>query len=155
MKPKNIWASLLLVIVLSTASGLLTGCSQKGTATDEAGGPAGFAMAPMDDMPAEVKTSAENVKTSYAFAAANPAIMKQLPCYCGCGTMGHRSLYACYVASAEPSGKITYDTHALGCTICVDIAQDAMRMLKDGKTVQQARAYIDQTYSQYGKSNLP
>jgi hypothetical protein len=29
----------------------------------------------------------------------------------------------------------TFDPHALGCSICVDITQDAMRMLKDGKSV--------------------
>ena len=41
-------------------------------------------------------------------------------------------------------------THALGCSICVDITQDTMRLLRQGKTVSEIKALIDQTYSQYG-----
>jgi hypothetical protein len=118
-------------------------------------GMSGHPMASMNAMPEEVQNAPERVKSAYSFAVANPDILNRLPCYCGCGAMGHRSLYACYVSSVEPDGKITYDTHALGCSICVDIAQDAMRMLNEGKSVDQVKAYVDQTYAQYGKSNLP
>ncbi|MCA9915616.1 MAG: hypothetical protein KC496_19815, partial [Anaerolineae bacterium] len=41
------------------------------------------------------------------------------------------------------------------CSICVDITQDVMRMLRDGKSPQDARGYIDATYSKYGPSNIP
>ena len=47
------------------------------------------------------------------------------------------------------------DSHALGCSICVDITQDAMRLLEQGKTVGEIKAYVDQTYAQYGPSNMP
>jgi hypothetical protein len=30
-----------------------------------------------------------------------------------------------------------------------------MRLLKDGKSPQDARTYIDSTYSKYGPSNIP
>jgi hypothetical protein len=30
-----------------------------------------------------------------------------------------------------------------------------MRLLKEGKSAQEARAYIDTTYSKYGPSNIP
>jgi hypothetical protein len=160
MNPKKFWINFALLIVITASSGLLTACSQKEATTtgSDAGsmpGHGGYAMAPMDKMPEEVKNSAEKVKSSYSFAAANPDILKRLPCYCGCGAMGHRSLYDCYVSSIEPGGKINYDTHALGCSICVDIAQDAMRLLNQGKTVEQVKTYVDQTYAQYGTSNLP
>jgi Protein of unknown function with PCYCGC motif len=49
---------------------------------------------------------------------------------------------------------VTFDSHALGCSICVDITQDAMRLLRQGKSVQDIRAYVDQTYSRYGPSNM-
>jgi hypothetical protein len=55
----------------------------------------------------------------------------------------------------DANGSITFDNHALGCSICVDITQDVMRMLNDGKSPQDARAYVDATYSKYGSSNIP
>jgi hypothetical protein len=109
----------------------------------------------MDDMPAEVKDAPVSVQQAYQFAVANPDVLQQLPCYCGCGAMGHTSNYACYVSGADASGKLQYDSHALGCSICVDITQDAMRMLKDGKSVPEIRSYVDETYAQYGPSNMP
>jgi hypothetical protein len=55
----------------------------------------------------------------------------------------------------DDKGNIMFDNHALGCSICVDITQDVMRMLREGKSPQEARAYIDATYSKYGPSNIP
>jgi Protein of unknown function with PCYCGC motif len=43
----------------------------------------------------------------------------------------------------------------LGCSICVDITQDTMRLQKQGKSTAEIRSFIDQTYSQYGPSNMP
>lgn len=112
-------------------------------------------MMPVDQMPAEVQSAPVTVQEAYQFAAANPAVMKDIPCYCGCGDIGHTSNYACYVSHVDASGEITFDNHALGCSICVDITQDVMRLLRDGKSPQEARAYIDATYSKYGPSNIP
>lgn len=109
----------------------------------------------MDGMPGEVQSAPTIVQQAYQFAAANPDVMKQIPCYCGCGAIGHSSNYACYVSGVGDNGAITYDSHALGCSICVDITQDTMRLLKQGKSVSEIKAYIDQTYSQYGPSNIP
>jgi hypothetical protein len=114
-----------------------------------------LAMMPLDQMPAEVHSAPVSVQTAYQFNAANPDIMKDIPCYCGCGDIGHTSNYDCYVSDVDASGRITFDNHALGCSICVDITQDVMRMLRDDKTPQDARAYIDATYSRYGPSNIP
>lgn len=107
-------------------------------------------MAPLDQMPAEVQASPTSVQEAYRFAVANPDIMKQIPCYCGCGAIGHTSNYACYVKEVSSSGEITFDTHALGCSICVDITQDVMRLLKNGKSLNEIQSIIDQTYSKYG-----
>lgn len=160
MKFKNIRISFALLILVVASSGLLTACSGNKATIDasvssDMPGHSGHTMAAMDTLPEAIKNSPIKVKVSYSFAVANPDILKRLPCYCGCGGMGHRSLYACYVSSVEPGGQVNYDTHALGCSICVDIAQDSMRMLNDGKTVEQIKGYVDQTYAQYGTSNLP
>ena len=103
-------------------------------------------MTSMDQMPAEVQSAPVTVQEAYQFAAANPDVMKNIPCYCGCGNIGHTSNYSCYVSSVDEKGVITFDNHALGCSICVDITQDAMRLLKEGKTVPEIKAYVDATY---------
>jgi hypothetical protein len=112
-------------------------------------------MASMDHMPAEVQSAPVSVQEAYQFNVANPEIMQNIPCYCGCGAIGHTSNYACYVSHVDETGNIMFDNHALGCSICVDITQDVMRMLREGKSPQEARAYIDATYSKYGQSNIP
>ena len=112
-------------------------------------------MATMDEMPVEVKSAPLVVQESYQFAAANPDLMTHIPCYCGCGDMGHTSNYACYVSGQGPDGKLEYDAHALGCSICVDITQDSMRLFEQGKSLAEVRSYIDSTYAKYGPSNIP
>lgn len=112
-------------------------------------------MASMDLMPSEVHAAPLTVQEAYQFNVANPDIMKDIPCYCGCGNIGHKSNYDCYVSDVDDANNITFDRHALGCSICVDITKDVMRALKDGKSPQEARVYIDATYSKYGPSNIP
>jgi len=112
-------------------------------------------MMSMEQMPAEVQSAPVSVQTAYQFAAANPGVLRDIPCYCGCGNVGHTSNYSCYVSSEAVNGQLSFDPHALGCSICVDITQDVMRILRDGKSTQDARAYIDATYSKYGPSNIP
>ena len=136
---------LIIVVLLSTTISACSTQSQSGN----------LHMLAMDQMPSEVKSAPTTVQTAYQFAAANPEVMKNIPCYCGCGNIGHTSNYSCYVSDVNAQGNITFDNHALGCSICVDITQDVMRMLRDGKSPQDARAYIDATYSKYGTSNIP
>ena len=139
--------SFMIGLVMLT---VLPACS-----TQSSSGDIHLNMASMDLMPAEVHAAAVSVQEAYQFNVANPEIMKEIPCYCGCGNIGHASNYDCYVSNVDDAGKISFDNHALGCSICVDITQDVMRMLKDGKSPQEARASIDATYSKYGPSNIP
>jgi hypothetical protein len=143
--------SLPVLILLIFLSGSLSACSGAGISN----GDPDLAMAALDQMPSDVQQAPLTVQQAYRFNVANPDVMTQLPCYCGCGSMGHTSNYSCYISSVDADGKVTYDTHALGCSICVDITQDTMRLLKDGKSVPEIKAYVDQTYAQYGPSNMP
>lgn len=140
---------LFLLVILALTATAVSACSTSNS--DDAH----LAMMPLDQMPMDVQSAPVAVQEAYQFNTANPDIMQDIPCYCGCGDIGHTSNYDCYVADVDASGKITFDNHALGCSICVDITQDMMRMLRDGKTPQDARAYIDATYSKYGPSNIP
>lgn len=144
-----LWA---LSLVLITFSGILAACSgntASASSTDD------LAMASLSGMPAEVKSAPTTVQQAYQFAIANPDVMKQIACYCGCGNMGHTSNYSCYVQDVDSQGAITFDTHALGCSICVDITRDTMRYLDQGKTASEIQTLVDQTYAKYGPTNLP
>lgn len=138
-------------IVLLGALSLMTSTGIVGCSTDDSNSE--LAMAALDDMPELVQAAPKSVRESYQFAIANPEILRELPCYCGCGGMGHTSNYSCY-ASASPEGTLLFDDHALGCSICVDITLDAVRMLKEGKQLSEIRAYVDAVYSRYGPSNM-
>jgi hypothetical protein len=146
--PRRLIAGLLLLLL---AAALAAGCS----ASPQAGSDHAYPMASLEGMPAEVHDAPLAVQQAYQFAAANPDVLTQIPCYCGCGAMGHASNYACYISAAAPDGDLTYDSHALGCSICVDITQDTMRLLDEGKSVPEIKAYVDQIYAPYGPSNMP
>ncbi len=136
-----------LILLIALAAGLLAACGSSAPQGE-------IDMADMSRMPDVVKNAPVSVREAYQFAVANPEVLKEIPCYCGCGAMGHTSNYSCYVQD-DANGVITFDEHALGCSICVDITQDTMRMMCEGKELADIRAYIDQTYSQYGPSNIP
>ena len=145
---KRYYRLFLTALVASLIASIgLVGCSNEGSA-----GAANhdFAMAPLTDMPAEVQQAPVTVQQAYQFAVANPEILKQIPCYCGCGAMGHTSNYSCYVAGSGADGQVVYDNHALGCSICVDISQDTMHLLDQGKEVSEIFTYVDNAYARFG-----
>jgi hypothetical protein len=139
-------------VVLTLSSSLLIACSSQPNGSENHDP---FSMAGMDELPKEVQNSPVLVQQAYQFAFANPDILSQIPCYCGCGAMGHTSNYSCYVSAAGEDGKPLFDAHALECSICIDITQDTMRLLREGKGVGEIKTYVDQTYSKYGPSNMP
>jgi hypothetical protein len=135
------------LLIMMIASLLITSCGKPENQSID--------MALMEQMPSEIQSAPEVVRSAYQFAVTNPDVLTQLPCYCGCGSMGHTSNYACYIAEENSDGAIIFDNHALGCSICVDITVDAMRMLDDGQSIDVIRSYVDQTYSAFGPSNMP
>ena len=145
-KTRNI---LFLIIIATLTATAVSACST--SQTDEVH----LYMLPLDQMPMDVQSAPVAVQEAYQFASINPDIMKDIPCYCGCGDIGHTSNYDRYVSNVDDKGNIAFDNHALGCSICVDITQDVMRMLREGKSPQEARTYVDTTYSKYGPSNIP
>ncbi len=142
-------AAFVLVAILSL---LLVACAS--SEANQAGEKT-LQMASLKDMPKEVQSAPLTVQQAYQFAVANPDLMTQIPCYCGCGGMGHASNYACYVQDVRPDGEIVFDGHALGCSICVDITLDAMRMQKQGDSLATIQDYVDQKYARFGPSNIP
>lgn len=142
----------LIVALLLLTSGLSTGC-QRETAGHSKDHP--YEMADLERMPHQVRQAPVPVQQAYQFAVANPDILEAIPCYCGCGAIDHPNNYACYIAGLNESGTVQYDNHALGCSICVDITLDAMRLLDEGQSTAEIKAYVDTTYARYGPSNMP
>ena len=134
------------LIVLSVMMFILSGCG----AADSAGQPSA------SNLPDFVRDAPSAVKEAYQYAAMHPDELTKYPCYCGCGKMGHTSNRSCYIKDIAANGSITFDDHAAGCGICVDITKDVMRLKGEGQSSRQIRAYIDGQYSSYGPStNTP
>lgn len=113
-------------------------------------------LAPDSALPDFLHDADHNVKTAYRFAMANPDELVKYPCYCGCVYMGHVSNLDCYISEVSADGSVAFDNHAAGCTICVEITVDVMRLLNQGWESPQIRSYIDSHYSQRGPgTNTP
>jgi hypothetical protein len=141
--------SLALFVVTLAGATVATACTGADSAVSEP-----VAMMPVEQLPIQMRRSPTAVREAYQFAVANPAILKQVPCYCGCGGVGHTSVHSCYVAVDTPGEPLRYDGHALGCSICVDIALDALRLTREGMSPDMIRAYVDRNYARFGTSNM-
>jgi hypothetical protein len=88
------------------------------------------------------------VRATYDFAAQHPEILNYVPCYCGCGSQGHKANEACFVARRDAKGNVLeWDTHGFGCTVCVDVAREAMQMYSSGADVHSIRAAIERKWT--------
>ena len=88
------------------------------------------------------------VRATYDFAAQHPEILAYVPCYCGCGADGHKHNESCFVARRDAKGNVTeWDTHGFGCTICIDVAREAMQLYSSGADVVSIRAAIEKKWT--------
>jgi hypothetical protein len=88
----------------------------------------------------------EALTAVYRFVAANPELLEQVVCYCGCGdTLAHRHLRDCfYTDNGRP------DPHAAGCGVCLAEAIEVERMLAAGMGDQAIVDAIDERFGQMG-----
>jgi hypothetical protein len=149
MPTKRPFAYFLLIALIALAS-MSAGCGSAAQGETHE-----LAMAPLHSMPMEVQSAPVAVQQAYQFAVANPEVLSEIPCYCGCGALGHASNLACYVRDGSTADAPLFDAHALGCLICVEITQDTMRLLRQGESVADIKDYVDTAYAKYGLSNMP
>lgn len=137
---------LVILMVLGIVTAVLAACSsdQQVISLD------GLGFAPLTEMPSVVQEAPVPVQEAYQFAQMNKDVLENIPCYCGCGAMGHTSNYSCFIAETEADGTVVYDEHALECGICVDIAHDTMRLLAQDNDVDAIFTEIDNTYARFG-----
>lgn len=96
----------LTVAVLLLATTTLAACGDKEERT--------LTLAPESALPAFVRGASQTVREAYRFAIANPQALNTIPCYCGCGAVGHTSNLSCYVKQFHRDGTVEYDDHAFG-----------------------------------------
>ena len=96
------------------------------------------------------------VQQVYEFAARHPEVLGYVPCYCGCESVGHKSNHDCFVRSRAADGHIVeWDSHGLGCAICLDVGRKAMTMFNQGMSVSAIRTAIEREYSGRLPSHTP
>ena len=93
------------------------------------------------------------VQQVYEFAARHPEVLQHMPCYCGCERIGHTANHSCFVKSRAADGRVTeWDSHGIGCGVCLAVGRDAMALFKSGAKPIAIRAAIDK---KYGPSTMP
>jgi hypothetical protein len=98
----------------------------------------------------------EIVRQVYEFAARHPEVLQYVPCYCGCERAGHNGNHDCFVKRRAANGAVTeWDSHGIGCAICLDVGRDAMLLYNSGARAPQIRAAIDQKYGSHFPSSTP
>ncbi|MGG3449944.1 PCYCGC motif-containing (lipo)protein [Domibacillus aminovorans] len=106
------------------------------------------ATASITDLPAFLDDKDENMRAIYLAAAKHADVIKQMPCYCGCGeSAGHTSNLNCFIADANDH-EVVWDDHGTRCGVCLEIAATTAVMTEEGKSVDTIRTWIDNTYSE-------
>jgi hypothetical protein len=87
----------------------------------------------------------EHVKEAYVYAADHPEPLEYMPCYCGCGPLGHDSVKSCFL-QPDSGEEVVYDPHGAGCEICVQVVIETMKGKQEGRSLQEIRQTIDEKY---------
>ncbi|MBI4642113.1 MAG: hypothetical protein HY731_15605 [Candidatus Tectomicrobia bacterium] len=62
-------------------------------------------------LPSFALAEGPKVQEVYRYASENPETLKYIPCYCGCGGIGHTSNLSCYVRRINDNGTVTFNNH--------------------------------------------
>ena len=92
------------------------------------------------------------IAQAYQLVAAHHDLLQYIPCYCGCGSIGHTSNRSCFIKEVKQDGEIVWDDHGTRCTTCLNIAVESSKLEEAGKTPAEIRKIIDGKYKTgYGK----
>lgn len=111
-----------------------------------------------DTLPKFLANREQQIQQIYLVAAQHTDLLKNIPCYCGCGeSVGHKSNLDCFINEVKKDGSIVWDSHATSCINCMEIAIESAKYLQDGKTPIEIRKLIDDKYKNgYAKpTNTP
>jgi hypothetical protein len=152
-RPLRSFKACMLVGAVLVIASTTTACAHGQAPTDQ---PTQPTMAAMDAAhtaawaarPAYTHTTART-EEAYQYAMEHPMVLQWIPCYCGCGAMGHGSNLDCYI---EPSatGSVVFDEHASYCGICVDITLRTKQLAASGASLSSIRGAIDAEFGGAG-----
>lgn len=98
----------------------------------------------------------DQARAVYQFAGEHPEVLKYVPCYCGCEANGHGHNESCFVKRRDPAGNVVeWDMHGFGCTICIDVAREAMMMYRSGADPVSIRAAIEKKWTPQYPTKTP
>ena len=100
-----------LGLALSLGGALLVGCGAETGATT---GDKLTAWPAQNKWPDLFLRSAPEVQQAYRFAIARPEVLQYIPCFCGCGSSGHKSNKDCYVREIRSDGSVLLDPMSFG-----------------------------------------
>ena len=96
--------------------------------------------------------SAEKLREAYEFVADHPDIVKHVPCFCGCGSLGHSAIQDCFVKERSRDDKVVqWSTHGMRCKMCMDIALDAKTRVAEGQVLATIVNEIDAQYEELAR----
>lgn len=91
------------------------------------------------DFPGYVYNSKKSL-LAYRIAITIPAVLKAVPCTCGCSMMGHTSNADCFFSDHG------FSPHAAHCEICQDISIDTFKLFNQGDSIAKIRNSILKKY---------
>lgn len=102
-----------LSLILLAGLLLVAACGSP-TATTEPAATTTLKMASVAELSPDLRKLDPEVQDAYRFALANPDVLQKIPCYCGCGTVGHMDNWMCYIRPESTGGRVVFDYHAVG-----------------------------------------
>ena len=113
-------------------------------------------LPPLPRVSFEPPRSAAVLQQVYEFAARHPEVLQYVPCYCGCERVGHTANHSCFVKSRAADGRVTeWDSHGMGCAVCIDVARESMTLFNSGAKPKAIREAIDRKYASLFPSATP
>jgi hypothetical protein len=152
--------ALLATVVVAASQTAKPSTSAKATVDKQTLNPkppmAKYAVPPLPSVGFAPVRSMDIVRATYDFAAQHPEVLKYVPCFCGCGEQGHKANESCFVARRDPKGNVLeWDTHGFGCTICIDVAREAMQLYSSGADVKSIRTAIERRWAANADGRTP
>lgn len=78
-------------------------------------------------------------------------LIKWISCYCGYDeNSDHKSNKDCFIREIKENGEVTWASHAMSHSACVDIAFQAVLMKQNGASTLEICVYIDKQYKKEG-----
>ena len=95
-------------------------------------------------------------QAAYRFAGEHPEVLKYVPCYCGCESVGHSGNESCFVKRRDAAGNVLeWDMHGYGCAVCIDVAREAMQLFNSGADPVSIRAAIERKWTPQFSTKTP